>query len=44
MLPGTKWSPISQDGEKLNKVVGTLLGMSCGEVDNTFTPSTHIQF
>ena len=38
----TKWSPISQDGEQLNKVVEILVGISCGEVDDSFPPITHV--
>ena len=37
-----KWIPLIQVSKKPNKFVGILLGMSCGEVDDTFTPSTHV--
>ena len=37
-----KWIPLIQVNNKPNKFVGILLEMSCGEVDDTFTPSAHV--
>ena len=31
-----KWSPTTQHGKKMNKVVGILLGMGGGEVNGSF--------
>ena len=37
-----KWIPLIQVYKKPNKFVDILLEMNCGEVDDTFTPSTHV--